>query len=44
MDKTSSELPRLLIRLPIPADARAIATLHIRSWQATYRGCCRMDT
>jgi ribosomal protein S18 acetylase RimI-like enzyme len=38
MDKTSSELPRLLIRLPIPADARAIATLHIRSWQATYRG------
>ncbi|MCK1791059.1 GNAT family N-acetyltransferase [Pseudomonas violetae] len=38
MDKTSCDLPGLLVRQPIPADARAIATLHIRSWQATYRG------
>lgn len=32
------DIPGLLIRPPIPQDARAIAMLHIRSWQATYRG------
>lgn len=33
-----SQVPGLLIRAPVPDDARAIAMLHIRSWQATYRG------
>ena len=32
------QIPGLTIRRPIVEDARNIATLHVRSWQATYRG------
>lgn len=34
----STPLPGLLIRKPVPDDATAIATLHIRSWQSAYQG------
>src|SRR4051812_25243079 len=32
------QLPTLTLRPAIPADALAVATVHVRSWQAGYRG------
>lgn len=38
MSLFTRQLPMLTLRPAIPADAIAVATVHVRSWQAGYRG------
>jgi GNAT superfamily N-acetyltransferase len=36
--KASKAMDALMIRFAVPADAMDVATVHVRSWQAAYRG------